>query len=612
MNDYVEIFVPGRLCILGEHSDWAASYRETNNDIEKGYAIVAGLNLGIYIKGCKAEGFIYEYDNERINISCIDLFKYEDKGFLEYVVASAKIMHMKYSVNGVKIICEKMTLPIKKGLASSAAVCVAIIRTYNKLYELGLSIEEEMSLAYEAERLTGSKCGKMDQICAFGQGIRKICFDGEKVQVSEIKTKRKLHFILVDLHGSKNTKKILRELNAIYPFPKNHTESNLLYTLGGFNKKNIIDAINNIEKGNLKLLGNNLRDFQKKFDENVACFSRELKAPLLHKLIEYTYNVEGVLACKGVGSQGDGMAQILVENAEKAENIAQKIKKDFSYDCYILDIEQQFLNAIIPIAGKGTRMYPFTKIVDKALLPIIDSGRIYPALVLILKELYCSEKIENVELIINRKQKDMIYQLNSILMDENIKIDILETTQNKRGFGGAIASSKFGENSGFSMVCLGDYVYRGKECGNCTRQLIDFWNKYKQPVVGIKPINVNETGLYGVVYGRWVDDRVLKIEKIIEKPDSEYAKKHLQVNYKGNKVVFAFFGEYIINNDIIRTMALEDKKIDIGFSEYLNIYAQNNPMYALVIEGESFDLGNPKDYYKSFVEYGRIVYESIR
>ena len=44
---------------------------------------------------------------------------------------------------------------------------------------------------------------------------------------------------------------------------------------------------------------------------------------------------------------------------------------------------------------------------------------------------------------------------------------------------------------------------------------------------------------------------------------------------------------------------------EIGFSEFLNEYAQRQDMYAMVVDGESFDLGNPKDYYSSFIEYGK-------
>lgn len=44
----MKIFVPGRVCLIGEHSDWAGGYRRINADIEKGYALIAGTNQGIY------------------------------------------------------------------------------------------------------------------------------------------------------------------------------------------------------------------------------------------------------------------------------------------------------------------------------------------------------------------------------------------------------------------------------------------------------------------------------------------------------------------------------------------------------------------------------------
>ena len=42
----IDLFVPGRLCLLGEHSDWAGGYRRQNSEIEKGYAIVFPTNQG--------------------------------------------------------------------------------------------------------------------------------------------------------------------------------------------------------------------------------------------------------------------------------------------------------------------------------------------------------------------------------------------------------------------------------------------------------------------------------------------------------------------------------------------------------------------------------------
>ena len=42
-----ELFVPGRLCLFGEHADWAGKYRTMNADIVPGASIVTGIEQGI-------------------------------------------------------------------------------------------------------------------------------------------------------------------------------------------------------------------------------------------------------------------------------------------------------------------------------------------------------------------------------------------------------------------------------------------------------------------------------------------------------------------------------------------------------------------------------------
>ena len=54
----INLFVPVRLCLFGEHSDWAGMYRTTNAEIVKGAAIVSGTEQGIYATAEKAERFI--------------------------------------------------------------------------------------------------------------------------------------------------------------------------------------------------------------------------------------------------------------------------------------------------------------------------------------------------------------------------------------------------------------------------------------------------------------------------------------------------------------------------------------------------------------------------
>lgn len=605
MSNKVEVFVPGRLCILGEHSDWAAGYRIKECTIEKGYALVAGLNLGIYLRGYESEGFSYEYHDKKIKLSCEELLSRNTKDFFEYVVSSAKVIHSKYKVTGARIICDKMTLPMKKGLASSAAICVAVIRIYNLLYDLKLSVEDEMALAYEAEISTGSMCGKMDQVCAYGQGVRKVVFDAEKIEIFSLSVSNEFQFVLVDLQGEKDTKKILADLNREFVKEMEEDKHRLISALGSFNKCYIENASKYLIGGDVLKFGHILNLFQNNFDKNVACFSEELQSPKLHRLMDYCSNIEGVIACKGIGSQGDGMAQILLDGYCSASEIAKDISNILGLDCYSYRIGQSSLNAIIPIAGKGTRMYPYTKIVDKSMLPILYSGKVYPALYLIIRELYCSKQLGKINLIVNNSQFETIRALEDLLQSEKIFSYLACTVQRGKGFGGAISSSDFIYEPGFSLICLGDYIYKSEKIGDCTAQLVDFWKRNNKSVFGIKLIPITETAKFGVVYGDWVTDNILHISKIIEKPEPEFVRKNLMIKYRGKNSVFAFFGQYIVDNDILRRMSMSENKEEIGFSEFLNEYAQRQDVYAIVIKGESYDLGNPKDYYFSFIEYGK-------
>lgn len=102
-------------------------------------------------------------------------------GFFSYIAGTAaaiisddkcfnKIEKLKIdkSIHGVYIDNYLTTLPMKKGLSSSAAICTLVVQSFNSIYSLELSIEEIMDLSYRGEMLTPSKCGRMDQCVAIG------------------------------------------------------------------------------------------------------------------------------------------------------------------------------------------------------------------------------------------------------------------------------------------------------------------------------------------------------------------------------------------------------------------------------------------------------------
>ena len=93
---------------------------------------------------------------------------------------------IRYQVGGLAIDNYLMDLPLKKGLSSSAAICVLVARAFNQLYNLGLTIEAEMDLAYWGERTTHSQCGRLDQACAYGNQPILMTFDSDRHTVKPL------------------------------------------------------------------------------------------------------------------------------------------------------------------------------------------------------------------------------------------------------------------------------------------------------------------------------------------------------------------------------------------------------------------------------------------
>jgi galactokinase len=62
-----------------------------------------------------------------------------------------------HHVGGLRIDNYRTTLPIKKGLSSSAAFCVMVARAFNQVYNLKLTVRGEMDLAYRGEINTPSR-----------------------------------------------------------------------------------------------------------------------------------------------------------------------------------------------------------------------------------------------------------------------------------------------------------------------------------------------------------------------------------------------------------------------------------------------------------------------
>lgn len=348
-----DIVVPGRLCLFGEHSDWAGSHCRVNSSVRPGRTIVVGTDAGLY---CRVQALVeprllfssVNEHGEQLGTHELDLSRprqllEEAKagGFWAYVAGTAYKMVVEHMVAGLRIDNYRTTLPFKKGLSSSAAVCVAVARGFNRAYGLQLSTRGEMECAYQGERLTPSLCGRMDQCGAFGRVPLLMTFEGEALECQQLRLGAPLHLVLVDLRAGKDTVQILAHLQAAFPEAVTPQEAALHDLLGATNERITSSAISLLEAGDARGLGALMREAQQEFDAKAAPLCPEhLASPVLHRVLSYQPIQQHVWGGKGVGSQGDGTAQFVCRSQNDQAAVCHILKRDLGMHCTRLTLQQ--------------------------------------------------------------------------------------------------------------------------------------------------------------------------------------------------------------------------------------------------------------------------------
>jgi mevalonate kinase len=349
----LELFVPGRICLFGEHSDWAGGFRKENPDIPIGKCLLSGTNQGIYARVAPRPAKLHLKSildhvgtMEEIEIPFEDDLLYQHAtsktSIWRYICGVSFQMKQRFPViDGIMLDNFKTTLPVKKGLSSSAAICVLVARAFNQIYDLKLSIRDEMEFAFLGERTTPSKCGRMDQGCAYGVKPILMKFDGDVLEVEEtIHVGSPIHMILVDLHASKDTASILADLQTAYPHPKCETSKGLHALLGEMNHAIMEEAMDALSRGCAVTLGATMTKAQKAFDDYAIPVSpKHLSSPVLHRLLTHEPLQQYVYGGKGVGSQGDGSAQFVAKSAEDQQAAIKLIETEFGMTCIPLTLE---------------------------------------------------------------------------------------------------------------------------------------------------------------------------------------------------------------------------------------------------------------------------------
>ena len=635
MENEIELFVPGRLCLLGEHSDWAGKYRNVNNEINKGFALVTGIEEGIYASAKPSKKLIIRNKEDEskyfeCEMSLNELQKVaEEGGYWSYIAGVASVIKEQYNVEGIEVEIEKVDIPEKKGLSSSAAICVLIAKAFNQIYNLHLNTIGEMNIAYLGEISTPSRCGRLDQACAFGKRPVLMTFDGDRLGVESVKVGDDFHFVFADLNAKKDTIKILADLNKCFPFAETELEKNVQYALGKKNQEFVFRGLDYLRKGDAESFGKLMNEYQENFDKMVApACTKELTSPVLHKTMRDENIQDLIYGTKGVGSQGDGTIQFLAKDKESQEKLKSYLQDELGMQAYGLTINKTkaITKAIIPLAGNGTRMYPITKLLKKAFIPIVDSDNIVKPFIMILLEELDKAGIEEICLVIDKEdQKDydkffkepltpeVAAKLSPELLEYESKIQRIGRKlqyvyqEEKLGFGHAVSlCEKFADGENV-LLALGDQLYLTDNNKSCTTQLLENFEKTGLLTVSVCPVSLEDISRYGILSGCINGkDNYYVVDKMYEKPEKEYAKEYLYTRRGNEKLFFSVLGEYIITpsvfdklNDNISNHKTENGEYEL--TSVLDYVRSQEGMVAFIADGEMLDIGNVESYKKTLV-----------
>ncbi len=270
-------------------------------------------------------------------------------------------------------------------------------------------------------------------------------------------------------------------------------------------------------------------------------------------------------------------------------------------------MKRKVRKAVIPAAGLGTRFLPATKEIPKEMIPILDKPMIQYTV-----EECVGSGIEEIILVLSpekgsiKKHFEYNQSLENFLRSKN-KTELLETVHTvskmakvravmqdvPHGLGHAVLMAKdvIGQEP-FAVVLSDDLIVSKKT--PCTRQLIDVFESKNTSVIGVMEVPRSDVSKYGIVGGPMIESKMIKVEKMIEKPKPE-----------NSPSCFACPGRYVLTPEIFSI--LEKTKPgsggEIQLTDALAELAKTEGLLAYLYDGERFDTGDKVGYLRATIAF---------
>ena len=353
----IVVSAPGRACLFGEHMDWC------------GHSVIpAAIDARMYIEASPLPGSVTEVRSFKPfqTQASFDLrdIEIDPSSDLRYVGAVLRAMLLEKRMTTENALAIRFLkgedlvknasamesgrnfedLPVKKGLSSSAALCVAVAAaadivagmppstrslSANLLKNLERTVEGNLmryaNLAYIGERkILGVNCGQMDQYASAYGGILSIDCSSEPAKVDRLKMKATIPLVIGDTEQQKDTPRILAWLGERFK----KKEKLFMEGVDGI-VRIVSDARKELDKldPNLKKVGELMNQNQRYLSQNLNVSGECPISPSnLDKLVNAALD-GGALGAKISGSGGGGCIVALCENEMQQNQVAQAMEK---------------------------------------------------------------------------------------------------------------------------------------------------------------------------------------------------------------------------------------------------------------------------------------------
>jgi len=269
---------------------------------------------------------------------------------------------------------------------------------------------------------------------------------------------------------------------------------------------------------------------------------------------------------------------------------------------------KQIKKAVFPVAGLGTRFLPATKASPKEMLPVVDKPLIQYAVEEAISA-GCDQMIfvngrnkraipdhfdksPELEAELEEKGKTKLLEIVRSIVPDHVSCIYLRQAE-PLGLGHAVLCAKPVVNSDpFAVILADDLIDGGNK--SCLQQMVEQFEKHNSSILGVEEIPIEDSNKYGIIKASAVEDRISKLESIVEKPAPQDAPSNLAV-----------VGRYILTPRIFDLLEKTQKGAggEIQLTDAIAELLKEEQVLAYAFEGKRYDCGSKMGYLEATVEY---------